>query len=315
MVLENSDRISEKYSLAYEENGYEFRLANGQGWYVSATSRLRGWADKLAAIMQLDSCEPNGYPKLIFIPKRSEKDSCEMTLGGPGDSLKEKLSTCGWKAQDISDMRLWSKTDSADVICEIGIGEETGEIVRMRHSLYPIYQRAQDLGGLPFHAGLVEREGKGVLLAAQRNTGKSTCCRRIPRPWQVLCDEETLIVRDNEKQYLGHPFPTWSDYLTKRSERTWDVRQHVPLAAILFLEKAKTDELISVGKEQAAVFIYQLAMQVCNRYWHELDRVKVRTFKKKLFDNACELARTIPAFKLRVSLKGRFWEQMEKALS
>jgi hypothetical protein len=29
---------------------------------------------------------------------------------------------------------------------------------------------------------------------------------------------------------------------------------------------------------------------------------------------ACELARSIPAFRLRLSLDGRFWEEMERVL-
>jgi len=34
--------------------------------------------------------------------------------------------------------------------------------------------------------------------------------------------------------------------------------------------------------------------------------------KEKVFDNACKLARGIPAFKLRVSLDGKFWKEMER---
>jgi hypothetical protein len=33
-----------------------------------------------------------------------------------------------------------------------------------------------------------------------------------------------------------------------------------------------------------------------------------------LFNNACELAKAVPAYILRVSLEGRFWEEMEKVI-
>jgi SynChlorMet cassette protein ScmC len=184
----------------------------------------------------------------------------------------------------------------------------------MRLSLYPIYERALNSGGLPFHAGVVERDGKGVLLAAPKNIGKSTCCRRIPRPWNALCDEETLIVQDAQRQYLAHPFPTWSDYLTRGSNRTWNVQRYIPLAAIFFLEQAEADKVIPLGQGEAAALMNQSAMQVCVRNWMNLDGEKMRAFRKKLFDNACELTWAIPIFKLRVSLTGRFWEEMEKVL-
>jgi SynChlorMet cassette protein ScmC len=184
----------------------------------------------------------------------------------------------------------------------------------MRFSLYPIYQQVQDSGGLPLHAGLVEHNGKGVLLAGPKNAGKSTCCGRLPKPWYPLCDEETLIVKVNQERYLAHPFPTWSEYLAKRSEQTWNVHSHVPISSIFFLEQAGFDEAIPLGQGEASVFINQLATQVCCRYWNNLGHEDLRTRKTKLFENVTELAEAVPAFRLRVSLKGRFWEEMEKVL-
>jgi hypothetical protein len=55
-------------------------------------------------------------------------------------------------------------------------------------------------------------------------------------------------------------------------------------------------------------------MQVYHRYWHNLDYRERRTRKKKVFENACALAKEVPAFKLRMSLKGRFWEEMDRVL-
>jgi SynChlorMet cassette protein ScmC len=296
------------------ETGYCLRLANGQGWHISVSEQLGPWADKLAAIMQLRVCEPNEYPKLIFIMRGAVNDNCGEPSWRLAEKFTGKLGRWGWKAHDLGGMRLWSRTDVTDVICEIGSLDENLDIIIMRVSLCPIYQRAQDSGGLSLHAGLVERDGKGVLLAAPKNIGKSTCCERIPRPWSVLCDEETLVVQDNQRKYLVHPFPTWSDYIARRSDRTWNVQHHVALRAIFFLEQAEVDEVISLGQGEAAVLINQSAVQVDYRYWYDLDNEELRFRKKKLFENACELAKVIPSFKLRVSLKGRFWEKIEAVL-
>jgi SynChlorMet cassette protein ScmC len=203
-----------------------------------------------------------------------------------------------------------------DVICEFrhqkGAYEQS--ILSMRLSLLPIYQTAEQLGGLPLHSALVKHNDMGVMLAAPKKTGKSTCCNRFPSPWQVLCDEETLIVRDDRKQFMAHPFPTWSYYAAGDDKRTWDTQQHIPVAGIFFLEKSEKDQVAPIGQGEAAAFINQTATQVCHRFWNNLSNDEVKARKKRLFQNACELAQAIPTFKLRVSLEGRFWEQIEKVI-
>jgi SynChlorMet cassette protein ScmC len=202
-----------------------------------------------------------------------------------------------------------------DVIFEIKRCKDKGHSIFAMHlSLHPIYQRAQNSGGLPFHGALVERDGMGVLLAGRGGVGKSTCCRRIKSPWIVLGDEEALIAQDKRNQYLAHPFPTWSDYTERRSERTWNVQQYFPLSAIFFLEQAGADEVVTIGQAQAAILITQAAMQVWRRVWISMNYNKDISFKNRLFENACRLAKVVPSYLLRVSLKGRFWEKIEAVL-
>ena len=294
---------------------YSVRLANGQGWQITATEGTMSWVEKLASIMELKTCNQNGYPKLIFIRMDTSKESRGEPICYVAPNIQETLPRSGWKVHDLRLLRLWSHDDVTDVICEIGHKESDElDILSMLLALYPIFKRALDSGGLPFHAALAERDGIGILLAASGNTGKSTCCCRLQSPWQSLCDDKTVIVRDYQKQYLAHPFPTWSDHLTKRSKRTWNVQNHIPLWAIFFLKQAETDKLIPIGQGEAAALMNQSAMQVCHQYWNKLDRDEIRTLKKKLFDNACELAKSIPAYKLQVSMSGRFWEKIEAVL-
>jgi SynChlorMet cassette protein ScmC len=222
----------------------------------------------------------------------------------------------GWKAHDLEFVRFWSHNDVEDLICEMKHegGDYQQRVLSMRFSLYPIYQQVQNWGGLSLHAGLVEHNGRGVLLAGPKNFGKTTCCNRLPKDWYPLCDEETLIVKADQERYLAHPLPTWSAHLAKRSEQTWNVHCHVPISSIFFLEQAGSDEAIPLGRGEASVFINQLATQVCCRYWNNLGHEDLRIRKIKLFENVTGLAEVVPAFRLRVSLKGRFWEEMEKVL-
>lgn len=300
-------------------SGYCIRLANGQGWRIVAHEGVQSWVDKLATIMRLRICESNGYPKLIFIKRESAKQIGAKAISHLNQRIKECLPLTGWNSKDLVWIQVWSHGEVPHVICEIGtIQREEGneqEILGMRGALQPIYQRAQDIGGLPLHAALVEWNKKGVLLAAPANTGKSTCCRRLPASWYPHCDEETLILKDGYEQYLAHPFPTWSDYFMGRFPRTWDIQQHLPLCAIFFLEQAEKDEVLPVGQGETAVLMSQSATQVCYRNWLNLNPREMRILKEKVFENACAIARRVPAYKLRVSLEGYFWEEMEKVLA
>jgi SynChlorMet cassette protein ScmC len=295
---------------------YLLLLGNGQGWQLIPNPEVMLQVGELGRIMGLRPCGPNGYPKLIFTRRGTAKTEDEEARWRFDEDIELDLRRLGWKAHDLRFIRFWSHEDEPDLICEMRHeeGDYQRRILSMRFSLYPIYQQVEESGGLPLHAGLVEHNGKGVLLAGPKNAGKSTCCRRLPKPWYPLCDEETLIVRVDQKQYLAHPLPTWSEYLAKRSEQTWNVHSHVPISSIFFLEQAGCDEVIPLGRGEAAVFINQLATQVCCRYWNNLDNKDLISRKTKLFENATKLARAIPAFRLRVGLKGRFWEEMEKVL-
>jgi SynChlorMet cassette protein ScmC len=135
-----------------------------------------------------------------------------------------------------------------------------------------------------------------------------------PQPWKPLCDDETLVVLDRQKQYRAHPFPTWSDYLWERAENTWNVQYSVPVAAVFFLERAESDEVSSLGEGQAAVLMNESATQVCEKFWRRMDAEFQRQFRMALFDNACRMAMSVPAFRLRASLHCRFWEEMEKVI-
>jgi SynChlorMet cassette protein ScmC len=302
-------------AIPYKKSGYSIRLANDQRWQLIATEGKRSWVEKLTSMMELETCDENGYPKLIFVRKETDKQNRVEPICYLIPGMQDGLPREGWQVHKLPAIRVWYHRDVPDVICEYG-HQESHELNILRQSLalHPIFERAQSSGGLPFHAGLVERDGKGILLAASGNSGKSTCCRRLCSPWHPLCDDEALVVRDDLKRYFAHPFPTWSDHLWRNSEQTWDVEKNVLLSAIFFLEKAETDDVRRMGQGEAAVTINQSAEQVCYRFWNNLNNEELRARRKKAFENACELAGSIPTFRLRVSLQGRFWEQIEKVI-
>jgi len=243
----------------------------------------------------------NGYRNRLFLRRE-----------GDGQVWEEKT---GWKVQNLERVKIWSHPGSPVIICETGAEDHFDlDLIRMWAATYPIYQGAVETGGLPFHACLAGRDGAGVLLAAPGGGGKSTCARRLPPPWKALCDDETLIVRDPEGRYFVHPFPTWSNFFWGRKTRTWNVQEYISLSAIFFIKKGEKDEVIPMGRGEAAARMYQSAEQVCLRNWRDFSAEEERGEKERLFANACELSQNIPAFSLRVSLQGEFWKEVERVL-
>ncbi len=298
-------------------NGYFLKLSDGQSWQLTAPPGKREASDfleKFACIMELKPAGSYDIEKIMFCVTDdfpSIKDGCTKKYLGPEAGEGDN----GWFGYDHESLRVWIHPQIPDVICEIGDNSTYDvEILNMWFSLQPIFQKAQIRGGLPMHAALLELAGKGILISACSNTGKSTCCSRVPGYWKALCDDETLVVHNSEKGFRAHPFPTWSDYLWRKSEKKWQVELSVPLSAIFFLEQAEATEILPVGKGEAAALINQSANQVSEKFWRRSDKVARTMQVKRLFDNACTMAKTVPAYKLRASLNGRFWEEIERVI-
>ena len=287
---------------------YQIQLDDETCWNVTVPSaELQPWIGRLAKIMELDASSIiNGNKRICFITSDN---------GKTGHTFRPEPSDNGWTCHDLISLCVWDHDISPEVICTVKpFDTPETEIVTMWNALYPVYRESIRRGGLPFHAGLVELDGRGVILAAPGNTGKSTCCRRLPDYWNPLCDDEALVVVDNEGIFRAHPFPTWSDYLWRGSEKSWNVQRSVPVSGVFFIEQSEDDEAIALGEGKAAVHMNESATQVCRKYWRKADDDYRRTFRRNLFVNASEMAKKIPAYRLRVSLHGRFWEEIERVL-
>ncbi len=295
--------------------GYCLRLADGEGWQFladPASGDASLFVDKFAKITGLRTAQEDGCRKIFFL----HADDARRIKDGPyapDRGLLADGSNGKWLLYDHESLKVWCRASTPEVICEIG-GRLTRdeEIMTMWNALQPIFQHAQQRGGLPLHGALLELEGKGVVIAAPGGTGKSTCCRRVPGHWHPLCDDELLVVFDEKRGYRAHPFPTWSDYLWRKSEKSWHVERSVPLQAIFFLEQARTDEAAAVGKGKAAILINKSAAQVCQKFWRQAEKEHRRALARRLFSTACRMAKAVPAYTLKATLEGRFWEEIER---
>jgi len=287
---------------------YRLSLCNGSKWRIRGYGNIRPWVDKLASVMELDPCNEPGNELLFCFrddPANAQKKN-----------IKSKFIGNGWWDISVQNVRYCFHDEIPDVLCEVDHHPHN----EIKYGLMPnlirpiVCHQSIDSGGLPLHTALIERNGKGFLLAGSGRTGKSTCCSRIPKPWNPLCDDETLLLPDKKNTFKVHPFPTWSEYTRKRSEKTWNVQHSVPISAIFVLKQSEADAVEPVGKGQAAIFVNQSAIQSSGFFWREMDKVRQRKVRDRVFKNACDLVKTVPVFRLHASLHGRFWEEMEKVI-
>lgn len=293
------------------QEGYHLRLGGQHDWHIASRSEdLAPWLKKAGTIMELESGPSSAAQFRIMCADNKDFAAHypHLVTFGAGDEEK-------WKYHDMKTVQAWQREGHEEAVCSLDPPEdEEAGIIAMWYLLYPVYRRVIQGGGMPFHSALIEHEGKGVLLAAKGGTGKSTCSRRIPGHWNALCDDEACILTDKAGSYRVHPFPTWSDYLWKQSEKTWNVESAVPLHAVFFIHQAEEDAAEPLGQGEAAIMMNEAATQVWRKYLRKASDELKRASAIQMFENACAMAVGIPAYKLGVRLDGRFWEEIERVL-
>jgi SynChlorMet cassette protein ScmC len=290
---------------------WSMRLADGQSWEFEAGYDADEWLKNAAHMMKLTKSDGGCKKKVTFIRR-------DLFGEAPPDSIaKEAIAAPDeWKIDCYEMIAIFSRKGDQHLICEFFAKEgSTGEIYSIARALYPIFFQAQINGGLPLHAALLEWDRKGIIITAPSGTGKSTCSRRVPSSWHALCDDQTLIVCDSAGRYLAHPFPTWSEYAKGRCDRSWDVQRHIPLTAIFILQQSEIDFIKKLGQGEAAPLIYHSARYIIQRNLDYLKPDDLDFARKMLFENACRMARLVPAYLLGASLTGRFWEKIENVMA
>ncbi|MBN1939147.1 MAG: SynChlorMet cassette protein ScmC, partial [Candidatus Aminicenantes bacterium] len=205
--------------------------------------------------------------------------------------------------------------------------------VRLARISAAIGRETLDRGGVLIHGGLAatplspagrnfdspggSRGGAGILLAGRSGVGKSTASRRLPPPWRSLCDDVTLVVRDEAGRYWAHPFPTWSRFFGEEAgdgSDTWDLQETVPLNAIFVLEQGPDDRAEPIGGGHTLALLSELANQATNRFSTGCPIEAIAAFHLARYHNLCALVRAVPAHLLHVSLTGAFWGEVARVL-
>lgn len=296
----------------HESDGkYSLELADGTVWELSGDQKVIGWLDELVHIMGLKRVPKKPTHKICF---RGVK-----ALGSPEPKppFMDQPRENRWKPFTNGGIhRVWRHEHLFEIHVELQeafLDHDEIRYINMWSALRELHRHALWHGGTPVHATLAALEGKGVLIAGAGGTGKSTCNLRLPDYWERLCDDQALILDVGNGNFRLHPLPTWSDHLWRESKKQWHVERSVPLQAVFFLEQAPRDEALPLNDPSEAVLKYlEAAKQVWQPVWSKVKQEEKRVQSAQLFDNVTRMARVVPAYRLRATLAGEFWKEMEK---
>jgi SynChlorMet cassette protein ScmC len=217
-----------------------------------------------------------------------------------------------WRGEGRAGMLLLRHPQGPDIFC--GFYPDTKPVgEKIRRPLVPILGEAIMVGTLPIHGALVERRGVGVILAGRSGAGKTTCCKRLPAGWQVLCDDMALAVPAAGGGFRAHPLPTWSAFESGGTRWPCHANRSVTLQALFVLEQSPEDGAEPLAGAKTALIVERACGEALQPF-HLFGPDSVPSLGRHVFENAASLAAEVPAFRLRVSLDGRFWEKIDEAL-
>jgi SynChlorMet cassette protein ScmC len=296
-------------------NRYDLKLADGSRWSISAgDAQSASMVSQFREAMQLslsDYSTPLGSSE--FKTKKPSPVECS------DESLRHRLLVLvdGEHTRTFLPglYPLNSSEDRGVLVCTLRRWDsETERYFHLVQLSLILARQAQAGGGILLHGALAEWNGLGVILAAPGGTGKTTASNRLPPPWRSLSDDLTLIVRDSDKNYWAHPWPTWSRFLWGGSGGEWDVQKAVPLGEIFFLTQADEDHVAPLGDGQGVSFLLDSTRQSSNLMTRGLNPEETRALHLEWFNNLCALSRSVSPHLLHISLTGPFWKGIERVL-
>jgi SynChlorMet cassette protein ScmC len=298
-----------------KNRSFILKLDDRCAWNLTGTRGTEQWFAQFASVLKLREGNSAELPTITFLRGGPAGPSGSDPPWPPDAAELNILEEEGWQPHHLGLVRYWSPPSGRDLVCEL-LNSRVREtaVLMMGQALQPLYLEAMRFGGLPLHGALVALDGHGVVLAGPNDAGKTTCCRRLPSPWKVLGDDETLVIHSDGKGYFAHPLPTWSNHLRSRSDHSCDVEQRVSLAAVFFLQQAPYVEALPMGEGRAAIEINESARQTHAWRLRGLCPGEENEWSTRVFENACHITRQVPAYTLRLNLGGRFWKEVERLL-
>ncbi len=293
---------------------YDVALADGSHWRFIADEGAKDWLAELALIGGFETApsQPTHWIHFSTVPDLKTEQL-------PKQASTESPARSSWQVYTHGGIhRIWRHRTQPKAHIQLVqrfLDHREIRYINMASALREIHRHGLVNGGSPLHGALAALDGRGTIICAAGGVGKSTCCRRLPAPWEPLCDDQSLVIKDAHGNLAAHPLPTWSEYLFGDRKQTWRLGRSVALKAVFFLEASPHDEVAPIaGAADRTVKLLEAAQQVWAAPWARLEVTEKRQQAHQLLDNLSAASRQLPAFHLRATLEGTFWQGMATAL-
>ena len=246
----------------------------------------------------------------IRLPRRKKK---EIDLDYLPDQLARLIPGAaprqGWKmTEDGLGCLSWKNQRMRDsfLACNPAL---PGPKVSFYLPWHALFSDLIEVGGGLLHGGLATRGSRGYIFTAPPGGGKTTTLSRIPAPWEVLSDDALLIWPTSQNIFQASPLPTWGNILgntkTFVGDRLKKVSASIRVAGVLFLKKSGREELTPLLPLQAARRLYRALSE------HPAVLSARQPFRVNLFQTACRLAESLPAWEIALTRRGNFWKLLK----
>jgi SynChlorMet cassette protein ScmC len=283
-------------------NGMRLGLMPGDGLAYSFISHL-------IEIMQLKRIADPTFTVILRIEGQEPYPICKET------AFKERGTKSGSILRENSILELFFDEEEKTAICIMNANfNEEPFFIQMRYLSALISSIALNRGCLFIHGGLAEKGGIGVIFAGKSGSGKTTAVNRMPAPWKPLCDESTFIVPDDQGVFWAHPMPTHSRFIEEGQGGIWNVQHSVPLKGIFFLAQDNNEQLVPLNRTNSAYLINQFAYEAMVSLFGWCDIEARKAIFMQILSNSSAVAQEVPAYILRLSLTGPFWNDVDRAI-
>jgi SynChlorMet cassette protein ScmC len=291
---------------------YTLAFNSAHQWCVIDATKANAFVEEVADSLGLVTCARPFSPAVVLI---ESAHPCEESL--PRAILTElNLPYSGWHCCFCQHAQWWVCAAPSESVVGMLMpvrpgGRTSQELKEIIHGIFfNVYRRLLYAGGIVLHAALLAHEGSASVIVAPSGTGKTTCCRRVPSPWQGLCDEEAVLIPSSSGKWHAHPMLNITDFTSRGIRAHHAIQRGFLLEGLYFLQQGASDSIDALGEAEAAGKMFRAASEVYIRYrsWHCYDRPEYRL---RQFENTANLARSLPCYTLSATLTGNFWDKMK----